>query len=84
MNFEYLVCMVQNSRVTFVNGEWQGTVRAESNDMRAALESCPQVWDYLNTAGADGWELAGAVNVSITHDQSASQLSSNLYLKRLR
>lgn len=84
MPLEYLVCIVQSGRVTFVNGAWQGTVRLDSGDTQAALDSCPQVWDYLNRAGADGWELVGAVNIGITHDQSMSPLSSNLYLKRPR
>jgi hypothetical protein len=45
MQFEYLVCQTQFSRVTFVNGEWQGTVPLDSGDSQAALDSGPQIWD---------------------------------------
>ena len=84
MQYEYLVCLVQSGRVTFVNGEWQGTVQFGSTDSQAVLDSCPQVWDYLNLAGTERWELIGAVNIGITHNQEMSPLSSNLFLKRLK
>jgi hypothetical protein len=82
MQYEYLVCLVQSGRVTFVNGEWQGTVQFGTTDTQAALDSCPQVWDYLNSAGSEGWELIGAVNIGINHSQEMSPISSNLFLKR--
>jgi hypothetical protein len=47
MQFEYLVCQTQYSRVTFANGEWQGGIALNSGDPQAALDSCPQVWDYF-------------------------------------
>ncbi len=60
--FEYQVCAMQNGRITFVNGEWQGTIAPEDGDPNAALETCPVVWSYLDAAGRQGWELRGAIN----------------------
>jgi hypothetical protein len=84
MQFEYLVCQTQYSRVTFANGEWQGTVALISGDSQAALDSCPQVWDYLNEAGRVGWQLITAANATITNDGQNSQVSYQLFLKRER
>jgi hypothetical protein len=84
VQFEYLLCQTQYSRVTFANGEWQGTVALSSGDSQAALDSCPQVWDYLNEAGRVGWQLITAVNATITHEGQNSQVSNQLFLKRER
>ncbi|HEX3280360.1 MAG TPA: hypothetical protein VHR36_03940 [Pyrinomonadaceae bacterium] len=84
MQFEYLVCQTQYGRVTFANGEWQGSVALSSGDSQAALDSCPQVWDYLNEAGRVGWQLITAVNATITNDGQNSQVSNQLFLKRER
>jgi hypothetical protein len=77
--FEYRVCNVQQSRVTFVGGEWTGTVPPSDEDSAAALESCPHVWAYLDGAGYDGWELVGAVGHQTEH--GSYEL---LYLRRER
>jgi len=84
MTLEYLVCQTQYSRVTFVNGAWQGRVPLESGDSQAALDSCPWMWDYLNEAGHAGWELVTVANSAITNSESTSQLSCQLFLKRQR
>jgi hypothetical protein len=84
MQFEYQVCQTQFSRVTFVNGEWQGTVPLSSGDSQAALDSCPQVWDYLNQAGRAGWQLVTAANATITNEGQTSQVSYQLFLRRER
>jgi len=84
MTFEYLVCQTQYSRITFANGVWQGSVPLQSGDSQAALDSCPSTWDYLATAGRDGWELVAAVNNTITASETTSQLSCQLFLKRSR
>src|SRR6266540_7009078 len=52
MEFEYLICQTQYSRVTFVNGSWQGRIAVESGDSQAALDSCPQIWEYLARVGS--------------------------------
>ena len=60
--FDYQVCAMQNGRITFVNGQWQGTIAPGTEDPNQALETCPVVWSYLQEAGQAGWELAGAMN----------------------
>jgi hypothetical protein len=84
MQFEYLVCQTQFSRVTFANGEWQGTVAMNSGDTQAALDSCPQVWDYLNQVRRAGWQLITAANSTITSEGQTSQVAYQLFLKRER
>ena len=84
MQFEYLVCQTQFGRVTFANGQWQGTIAIGSGDSQAALDSCPQVWDYLNQAGRAGWQLITAANATITNEGQTSQVSYQLFLKRER
>jgi hypothetical protein len=77
-SYEYQVCNVQYGRVTFVNGTWNGTMPMGS-DTSASLESCPNVWDYLQSAGRDGWELVSV----ITHPQETKEAALDvLYLKR--
>ncbi|MBI1923708.1 hypothetical protein HYR99_05605 [Candidatus Poribacteria bacterium] len=61
-SFEYQVCQIQESRVTFVNGVWQGEREMVPDNPDASLNSCPQTWEYLQEAGAAGWELVGALN----------------------
>jgi hypothetical protein len=84
MQFEYLVCQTQFSRVTFANGEWQGTVALSGGDSQAALDSCPEVWDYLNQMGRAGWQLVTAANATITNEGQTSQVAYQLFLKRER
>ena len=77
--YEYQVCNVQQARVTFVNGAWQGRVEPNEGSHEAALQSCPATWDYLEAAGYDGWELTAAV--AHQTDQASYEV---LYLKRER
>lgn len=84
MQFEYLVCQTQFGRVTFVNGQWQGTVALNAGDSQASLDSCPQVWDYLAEVGRSGWHLVSAVNSTITSEGGTSQLAYQLFLRRER
>ena len=78
VRFEYMVCATQLMRVTFVNGRWQGDLPPESP---GALESCPDLWEFLQRVGNSGWEL-----VSVTTNNTASEetLLTTLYLKRER
>jgi hypothetical protein len=75
--FEYRVCAMQNGRITFVNGEWQGTIAPETEDPNQALDTCPVVWTYLQEAGEQGWELASAINQPLQDVQLQT-----LFLKR--
>jgi hypothetical protein len=84
MEFEYLVCQTQFSRVTFVNGAWQGTVPLASGDSQAALDSCPLIWDYLAWAGRDGWELVTTTHSALGNSETTPLLACQLFLKRQR
>ena len=76
--YDYRVCQVQQSHVTFVNGEWQGRVPlSEAAGASDPFASCPQVWEYLQRVGPDGWELVAA----IAH-QIPDREYDTLYLKR--
>jgi hypothetical protein len=77
-NYEYRVCAAQSTRVTFVNGLWQGSLPPTTEDTNAALESCPNVWDYLRDAGSDGWELVAAQS----HHHMQGVMLETIYLKR--
>lgn len=77
--YEYQVCNVQQARVTFVNGAWQGRVGPNEGNHEAALQSCQNVRDYLEAAGYDGWELTAAA--AHQTDQASYEV---LYLKRER
>lgn len=52
--FEYLVVYAEQDRVLRANGHWQGTEDPDSDQGRA---SCPSLFEYLEEAGAQGWEL---------------------------
>jgi hypothetical protein len=76
--YDYRVCNTQSGHVTFVNGEWQGHVPlSEAAGATDPFASCPQVWDYLQRVGPDGWEVV-AVVVHTTNDASYDVI----YLKR--
>jgi hypothetical protein len=78
--FKYRVCQTQAARVTFVNGRWQGLQVPAEADTVQLYNSCPMVWDYLESAGRDGWELvASAPQVDVTTGQHAANL---LFLKK--
>jgi hypothetical protein len=79
MRWEYRVCQVQDSRVTYVNGTWQGTIAPGRSNVREALSSCLLEWEYLNSAGEDGWEL-----VSATSGVGGDGNARVLYLRRQR
>lgn len=79
-SFKYRVCRAQMTRVTFVNGHWQGLQVAEESNPAELYNSCPMVWEYLESAGRDGWEL---VAVASEGAEMGSQLGANLlFLKK--
>jgi len=88
--FEYEVWRVNFHRVTFVGDKWQGKDTPESKRETSDVESCPTVWDCLQRAGLDGWELVGAVNASFASPETRSTTFRNadqisyqfLFLKR--
>ena len=63
-----------------MNGKWQGADIPKSERNYENLDGCPLVWDYLNTAGSNGWELVTALE---TASQNQGQPSvRTLFLKR--
>ena len=82
--YEYRVCQIQLNRVTFVNGQWQGTQDYDVDEYDRVSKSCPEVWDYLSAAGAEGWELVATSNNTVIQDNQYSQVVSNIFLKRVK
>ncbi|MCL7451612.1 MAG: hypothetical protein M8467_01025 [Anaerolineae bacterium] len=76
--YEYRVCQAQQSRVTFVNGQWAGEISRDDADAPTALNSCPEVWDYLDQAGGEGWALVAVT----TRIEAAEQVVDLLYLRK--
>lgn len=69
--FEYLVVYMESDRVLTANGHWQGTVdRGQDGDR----DSCPALFEYLENAGAQGWEL-----VAVDPEETGT---AQLYFKR--
>jgi len=54
LRFEYLICFVQEDHVLTANGHWQGTIE---HGQDGDVDSCPDLYEYLAQAGAQGWEL---------------------------
>jgi len=77
MRFEHRVCQAQASRVTYVNGRWHGGVEPARAAAEQALASCPFEWEYLATAGEDGWEL-----VAVVASGTGADNARVLYLRR--
>ena len=71
--FEYMICSAQLMYVTFVNGQWQGELPPNAT---SALETCPKLWDFLQNAGQNGWDL-----ITVTTSAKPDELTT-LYLKR--
>lgn len=79
--FQHQVCYSVLDRVTFANGVWQGANIPEAERRPEDIQACPLVWDYLQRAGADGWEL---VCVLETPNAAKGQpWVRTLYLKRV-
>lgn len=71
MKYAYRVCVAQQGRITFVNGQWQGTRPADDSQ---ALSSCQEVHAYLGTSGESGWELVTAVGRSRARAEDVATL----------
>lgn len=69
--FEYLVVYVENDRVATANGHWQGL---EPRGSAGGAASCPSLFEYLEEAGAQGWELVAV--------DPEGQGTAQLYFKR--
>jgi hypothetical protein len=78
--FKYRVCQSQMARVTFVNGHWQGLQVPEESNPSELYNSCPLVWEYLESAGRDGWELVAVT--SQADGMGGPSVSNLLFLKK--
>jgi hypothetical protein len=68
------------ARVTFVDGHWQGLQVPEDANTTELYNSCPLVWEYLGSAGRDGWELVATAPQA---DASGGPVVANLlFLKK--
>ena len=76
MRFEYMICTSQLMRVTFVNGRWQGDVPPGTP---GALNSCPDLWEFLQRVGNSGWDLVAVTNNQAVDDE---EMLTSYYLKR--
>jgi len=73
----------QYSRVTFANGEWQGSIALNSGDTQAALDSCPEV-GTIQSSGPARMAIDLHRNATITNEGQTSQVSYQLFLRRER
>jgi len=78
--FDYQVCYGVGDRVTFANGNWLGPDIPEAERKPQDIQSCPLMWEYLNTAGAHGWELVTILETPAPR----GQLVRTYFLKRER
>lgn len=72
--FEHLVLYSVMDRITFANGEWLGADIPEAERVPKDVEACPLVWEYLNQAGAEGWELVSVL-------ETASQVKNQPHVR---
>lgn len=79
--FTYNVCQVQAGHVTYVNGRWQGNQALSGAAMEQLIRTCPVLWEYLNAAGREGWELV-TITPQIGYANDPSQAVYQLILKR--
>ena len=73
--FEYKVVTAQGTKATWDNGRWLGSMPITEYSVvpEATLNSCPEVWTYLNELGESGWELVNG---------SQQFINITLYLKK--
>lgn len=80
--YKYRVCQMQMARVTYVNGLWQGLQVPEVMGADTVFNSCPMVWEYLDAAGREGWELVTAAGHATSHGAEVSNAVNLLFLKK--
>ena len=54
--YEYIIAFEQQGKVTFVNNQWVVQLQG-SEPTQEDIQRCPDPHDFLNTKGAEGWEL---------------------------
>jgi len=73
VKYRYLVAVTQQGRISHVNGAWIGAVEPTEPN---AIDTCPELYDYLDQMGDQGWRL-----VTSTPLGNQGQVS-NLFLER--
>ena len=56
--------------------EWQGTGPLDAERDEESLNSCPKVWEYLQHAGTEGWELVSTVTRFNAKDEAPGFIES--------
>ena len=80
--FKYRVCQTQMARITYVNGLWQGLQVPEVAGAEIVFNSCPMVWEYLEAAGREGWELVTVAGHAVSHGEDVSNAVNLLFMKK--
>lgn len=76
--FEHLVCYSVGDWMTFANGQWLGADIPEAKRKKEDVKTAPIIWEYLNHAGSEGWELVAVIESSA----GQGQFVRTYYLKR--
>ncbi len=81
--FKYSICYVQDLRVTHVNGRWNGKIKLEdaADSPEAALNSCPELYAFLDEYGEEGWEMIGLTEKAVDQN-SGTGGDRELYFKK--
>ncbi len=80
--YQYLRCLVQFDKVTFINDDWQGSVPLEAaRTSSEPFSYCPSVLDVLNKLGEQGWELVSVVQRVLPTEQGGGE-HEHFYLRR--
>ena len=74
--YEYIIAFEQQGKITFVNNQWVLQLQG-SEPTQEDIQKCPDPHDFLNTKGAEGWELVSVFLMPIS-DQTATKM----YLRR--
>jgi hypothetical protein len=70
------------ARVTYVNGLWQGLQVPDVAGAETVFNSCPMVWEYLEAAGREGWELVTVAGHAVSHNEDVSNNVNLMFLKK--
>ena len=69
--YDYLQLSSQESRATFANNEWLGSIKMDGKIADATLfESCPEIKSYVSKLCAEGWELVTVIERVVDHDKN--------------
>jgi hypothetical protein len=55
--WEYIILQINHDRVRYLNDDFLGTDTWRE-------DSCPNLYQYLNALGQEGWEIIGTLSAS--------------------